>query len=700
MRLAQLLSLLLLFTLVPSYAAPQPPHHKRTAEPVTPLAVTLSSIEPAVVPQQGPITISGTVTNRSAEPWRDIKVYPFASSRPITSRSSLQEALGTSEGSVVGHRFFDDQQAVASIGDLAVGQSAAFQLVLPRRILPIPSTPGVYWVGAHALGANAKGNDSLSDGRARTFITQAAARQPSTPVALVLPVRANAERTADGRVDAEKRWSRLVSPGGRLDRIEGLLATAASQSVNLLIDPNVTDVVANVAVGNPPAQLGGPGPKEGAHPDQLATEWLDQFHDLAQQQFALRLPYADPDVAALARTRPDVLRATERLAALSLEAQQINAKPLLAPGDGTFEGKLLARIGAATLLLDSDSTEEPLNTSDYTTASKAHLVFADELIANGGPDGGTSPNNPYDALGLRQLILATAFLQQDLVKPGADIPTLVVNPPRLWDPGTGWRAANFFTGLRQPWLRLVPLPTTGKTRFTGTLDHAAEVEVPADNVAVARKGIHQAQIFGDLLSEQNNARLTFAGAALAATSYDARNHPRLTRRAADTANDWVAEQLNRVAITGNDFVTLSGGTGPVSVSIVNGLDHPIEVGLKPITTSPKVVVKVPDPVRLEPKQRASVKVQIETSTVGVQEIGLAPATTEGQVLGEPFTFNLRTSQVGLLIWVIMFAGAGLLLVMIVRRIIRRVRTRSWRLENGLAPETRTDQEEATDGQQR
>jgi len=699
MRLAQLLPLLLLLTLAPSYAAPQPPHHKRTEEALTPLAVTLSSIEPAVVPKQGPITISGTVTNRSQETWRQIKVYPFASSGPITARSSLEAALGTSEGSVVGHRFFDDQQAVATIGDLAVGQSAAFQLVLPKRILPIPSTPGVYWIGAHALGANARGNDSLSDGRARTFITQAATRQPSTPVALVLPVRANAERTAEGRVEAEKRWSRLVSPGGRLDRLEGLLASAASQSVNLLIDPNVTDVVANVAAGNPPAQLGGPSTKGGDQRDPMATEWLDQFRELAQQQFAWRLPYADPDVAALARTQPDVLRAADQLAALSLEARQIPAKPMLAPGDGSFDGKLLTRIGAATLLVDSDTTDEPLSSTDYAAAGGAHLVFADELIANGGPDGGTTPNNPYDALGLRQLILATAFLQQDLVKPGADIPTLVVNLPRLWDPGTGWRAANFFSGLRQPWLRLVSLPTTGKTRFSGTLEHAADIEVPAENVAVARKGVRQAKLFGDLLSEQNNARLTFAGAALAATSYDARNHPRLTRKSAETANAWVTGELDKVAITGNDFVTLSGGTGPVSVSIVNGMDHPIEVGLKPITTSPKVVVKVPDPVRLEPGQRASVKVQIETSTVGVQQIGLAPATTQGQVLGEPFTFNLRTSQVGLLIWVIMFAGAGLLLVMIIRRIIRRVRTRSWRLEHGSELDAETGRGEASDVQQ-
>ena len=42
--------------------------------------------------------------------------------------------------------------------------------------------------------------------------------------------------------------------------------------------------------------------------------------------------------------------------------------------------------------------------------------------------------------------------------------------------------------------------------------------------------------------------------------------------------------------------------------------------------------------------------------------------------------RLRTSEVGRLIWYIIFAGGTLLAVMIVRRIVLRVRSHRWRQE--------------------
>lgn len=687
-----MLAILLLVPLVPAYAAPAAPQKIRAAETLTPLAVTLTSIEPAVVPKRGPITITGIVTNRSTEIWRDVSVYPFASTGPITSRDEMDAAMETSEGTVVGRRFFGPDRAIAKIGDLEVGKTAGFQLVLPRRILPIPAdAAGVYWIGAHALGTDSKGSDTLSDGRARTFITQAApiankAGTKRAEVSLVLPVRANADRTPDGRVAAENRWHRLITPGGRLDRIAGLLTTASSQSFNLLIDPNVLDVVDNLAAGNPAANLGGSTEESKASEqlstptDDAATEWLDQIKQIANQQLVFKLPYADPDAVAVARTRPDVLRSAQNLSDASMDEHEISSTSALAPGTDGFDNLVFGKVGEATVLVDSASVVDELNATDYSTAAGAHLVFADRRLARGGPEGGSSPNNAFDALGLRQLILATAYLHRtDEEQPGEQ--PLVVSLPRLWDPGTFWKSANFFAGLEQPWVRLVNLPTSNREKFTGELEYSATNDVPRANIDQAHKGIKQAQILGELLTGDNNAELVFSGAALAAAAYDAREHPHLARKGATKTNDWVESQLAKVTITGSDFVTLSGGSGPVSVSIVNGLDHPIEVAIKPTNASERIRVEVPDPVRLEPQQRASVKVQIETDTVGVQQIGLAAATVEGKVLGEPFNFNLRTSQVGMLIWVILIAGAGLLAVMIVRRIIRRIRTRSWRLDD-------------------
>ncbi|MCB8992753.1 MAG: hypothetical protein H6530_02345 [Nocardioidaceae bacterium] len=705
------LAMLVFIMLLPLGAAwaEQPPHKRKQADPeLSPLAVRLTSMSPAVLPKRGPLQITGTVTNRSDEAWREVSVYPFASSTPITARESLEDAIATEEGVVVGQRFFSTRRSVARIGDLGVGQTVAFHLVIPRKDIPISlERPGVYWIGAHALGADSRGLDSLSDGRARTFIAQVDTRPARAKVALVVPVRANGERTPDGKVAAAKRWADLLGHGGRLDRIRGLVSTAPTNAVNLLIDPAVLDSAADLAGGNQAADLGGTQTNEEAKDegndassetpnDLAANQWLGSMQRLSGVQNNFYAPYADPDVASLARHDRALLRTAKQQGAASMAKHTIHAQPMLAPIDGQFDPKLLGKLGNLPVLLDSATadTEDGLTAPDYATSGKAQLVFADSLLAGGGPDGGPDGANHFDALGLRQLILATASLPQ--IDAGGETtttaPTLVVSLPRLWDPGAHWATADFFDGLQQPWLRLVKLPTTNTTKFAGSLDYDPDTEVSQSNVAAAARGSKRARVLSELLSAPNNAERIFTAAALTAVSYDARTHPRVSRRSAGKADDWVGAQLNEITVTGSDFVTLSGGSGPVSVSIVNGLDHPVVVGLKAKTGSSWIKVSVPEPVRLEPKQRASVKVKIDAEAAGVHQIQVSPMTQEGHVLSQPFTFNVRTSQVGKLIWVIMIAGAGLFAVMVVRRIIRRIRTRSWR----PSPPAATDWDDEAD----
>ncbi|MEZ5161207.1 MAG: hypothetical protein R2709_11000 [Marmoricola sp.] len=100
---------------------------------------------------------------------------------------------------MVGQRFFSTRRSVARIGDLGVGQTVAFHLVIPRKDIPISlDRPGVYWIGAHALGADSGGLDSLSDGRARTFITQVDTKPTQC--------QGGPSRASQGKQRAHPRW--------------------------------------------------------------------------------------------------------------------------------------------------------------------------------------------------------------------------------------------------------------------------------------------------------------------------------------------------------------------------------------------------------------------------------------------------------------------------------------------------------------
>jgi hypothetical protein len=136
-------------------------------------------------------------------------------------------------------------------------------------------------------------------------------------------------------------------------------------------------------------------------------------------------------------------------------------------------------------------------------------------------------------------------------------------------------------------------------------------------------------------------------------------------------------QMDRVQVTGTDFVTLSGGSGSLTVTLVNGLEQPITVGLRARTDHAQVKVEAPEPVSMQPGQRTTLRLQV-TSGVGVHDVTIFPVTTAGEETGTPLTFSLRTSQVGRLIWYILVAGGTLLVVMIARRIVLRVRSHRWR----------------------
>ena len=224
------------------------------------------------------------------------------------------------------------------------------------------------------------------------------------------------------------------------------------------------------------------------------------------------------------------------------------------------------------------------------------------------------------------------------------------------------------------------MPRGATTTYAGKLPYdraQQDREVGDTNVAATRTLAHTSTVLGDLLAKPSDAPYRLTGAALQASSYTARANPPVSAQQVLSLDSSVRSDLDRLEVRGSDFVTLSGGSGSLTVSLVNGLDQPVTVGLKAQTDSADVRVEAPDPVSLQPGQRSTLRLQV-TSGVGLHEVTLTPITTKGASAGTPLTFSMRTSQVGRLIWYIIFAGGALLAVMIVRRIVLRISSHRWR----------------------
>ena len=107
-------------------------------------------------------------------------------------------------------------------------------------------------------------------------------------------------------------------------------------------------------------------------------------------------------------------------------------------------------------------------------------------------------------------------------------------------------------------------------------------------MAATRTLAHTSTVLGDLLTHDDDATDQLTGASLAASSYSARATPRVVADQVLAQDSNVREEMGRVRVSGSDFVTLSGGSGSLTVTLVNGLEQPVTVGLEARADSPEV----------------------------------------------------------------------------------------------------------------
>jgi hypothetical protein len=308
---------------------------------------------------------------------------------------------------------------------------------------------------------------------------------------------------------------------------------------------------------------------------------------------------------------------------------------------------------------------------------RAPVVLSDAAAGSGGP----APNSPFAALAVRQRLLSDAALHalsSDRGKP------LVVSLPQYWNPGAASDSSDFFGGLTQPWLELVSLPSAVATAPTAAPDSTSHLvypssdrvaQLPTANFMTTRDVRHTGQILDRVLTENNTIDDDVVRIAMLASSYNTRIHPHLVRGQAQNTDAYLRRQLAQVRVIGPPFVMMSGESGPIQVTLVNGLDETVTVGLRVTTPSSDLRIEKVDPVTLGPGRRTSIRLQASAHDLGVHAVTLEATDAAGEPIGSTAHFSVRTSNVSTVIWVIMAIGGGLLLIAIVVRLYRRVRRR-------------------------
>ncbi|MBD3923981.1 hypothetical protein IEZ26_05050 [Nocardioides cavernae] len=719
--------------LAPGAGALAPAAAPAPAKDGDPLLVHIDAMTP-VLPVSGDVDIAGTVTNVSDDTFTRVNLHAFSSEQPILDPLSLSQSALIDPNLFVGDRVtvpgtFD------TIDELAPGASATFTDSVPVELLATSGEPGVYWIGIHAIGDSSVPRDFVADGRARTFIPRvpsggAQAREAS----VILPIRSRVWFDEDGSVAGTERWARRLEEGGSLDGVLDMADSAGSAPYSWLVDPAVLHALARLAKGNPPRTLtpdpNVPGqepapvepsedgdetpttPGETLTPTQpvpteeptdeeaqlaaSASAWLERFRLLVGATPVLTLPYGDIDVSASIRndrTRFDqaVARSAEVMVALTLPSQ-----PTVAPENDLLSPEAITAVPlGTTILLGDNAFAIPPTSPTSVVKLLGHEVV---ITSTGAEAGGPGPTASNDPLALRQRLLSEAALRLE----ADDTAPLVVTLPTVW---RGEDAASFFTDLEQSWLDLVPLGDIAARTPKGvpaanlsyTDDDIAE-ELGPEAFSAANRAGEAATLLEQVVIPVTTIEAQVRDELLVTLSEQHRERPGLAVGAAERVEESMRADLGRIEIEAPPAVTLSSDSGPLGVTLVNGLDQPVEVQVQ-VRTDGELTLSGGGVRRLGPGARSVVRFEATTSRAGVHNVRLAVTSLDGVPLGSFDSLPIRAARVSAIIWIVMALGALVLFGMIGYRLPGQIRARRAQLaaaDSEPEPEIDPEQDAATD----
>ncbi len=688
---------------VPTTAHAKAPAAAADAEP---LRVQISSLNPSYVPTRGAVTLTGTVTNHTARPWRAIRVYAFMGDTPMRSATELDAAMETPVDAVVGGRILVPD-TYDELGRLAPGESKDYTVRVPRSQMPA-TDPGVYWFGAHALGPDSDaGPDTFADGRARTFLPLVPARTPGTlRTSVVIPIRRPIRHLPDGRLRNTARWAADLEVDGRLRSLVELGAAAGSNPVTWLVDPAVPDAVAHLVAGNPPRVLadtlppidgptegneaedpadpsspaatgeddGSPDPEdpdEQEPPDNPAVApgaaWLDRFEDAVRGDEVLAVPYGDLDVAAAASEAPNFYELAVNRVGTVMDRLGILTKPAVAGWNGYLPPAAFEMLlgGEQVILSDTALPDDQPLTSGLVDENQVRFAASD--VVQGGP----GPDDPLSEIALRQRLLAEAavrLLYHDRT------PLLVVLPDN-------WQADNptsFWSGLDPDWLELTGIEDLGPAREVAADDLAYPVEqeltqLDPENFQAARELMIAGRILDNVLPRNDLVASQTVDEALTSVSYAERIRAPAARSDTLAGVAWIERRLQRIRVRAPRGVTLSSSTGSFPTLVSNRLDHPVRVMLEAESLG-DVTVESSTPIELAARSRQTVLLSAAADSPGVHYVRIRVTDENGNPLGTARRVAIRSAEVSQVIWLILGVGVGLLFVAIAVRVVRRVRS--------------------------
>jgi hypothetical protein len=664
------------------------------------LAVSIDSVSPQFASANSTIVVRGTITNDTGMPLNGVQVLLETSSAYFTSRSQMNDFSGGESfmlNAVTGNEWY-------APGTLHSGATmswtASFQAALQGY-----TSYEVYPIEAQALSS------ALTPlGDARTFLPywpgSGAGAPDKLDISWIWPLIDAPQQGACPEDLATNGLASSLAAGGRLN---GLLAAgleyAARTSLTWAVDPAL---LSDATVMTQRYKVGGNAQCTDTTvmpADRAASTWLNELRAGTASEQMFVTPYADPDVSAIvhAGLDGDLLNS---YALGDFEAQQILDRPfgpgatIAWPPDGSADASVLTSLardaGVSTAVLNSNEMPALPSAAGAYPADNAvtsvttgigtpmSVLLADSGIsAELGDATATSPASTQ--FGVEQDFLAqTAMIVAEAPNSQRSV---VIAPPRRWDPSEG-EAAALLSLTSAPWLRPVPLAklasvagsqasATDRQPLPGS--QLAPQELSADYMGDVKSVEDIAGVYTSMLYKPSTTAARSLAIAIAGTESSAwrgrASHGGWT--ALSVLSSYLADSEKQVQIVTGKEVVLAGASGVTPVSVSNGLDVPVQVRVRALVP-PGSQLSIGSSnllITIQPQGTGLVRLPLHSAALGSTLMQLQLVTQNGTPLSwTTQSLSVESTRFGRTLLIVIAAALGILVLSSLARWIRR----AWR----------------------
>jgi hypothetical protein len=667
------------------------------------LTVSIDALNHSFATPTSTVTVSGTLTNDTGKPMQGIQVQLLSAQQLFYTRQDMDSYAA---GNSVSYMFL---QPVFGASYLVPGTLHSGATV--RWSASFTAAAANYsGFGVYPLAAQAEYADGSAITADRTFLPYWPGEGSAKPLstAWIWPLVDQPQRDPCEQTLATNSLAESLSTGGRL----GTLLTTGQQwaqrdQLTWAVDPALLSdaevMTHNYAVGGNATCTGSPHKPA----SKAAASWLTQLRTGTSHDPMFLTPYADADVSALSHSGLDQdLQNAYRLG--ESVARKILSRPfgikgtgtgdggspeVAWPADGVADASVLSSLATDgdidTVVLNSDempSTDAPddnaLGAATTLSGGKMPVLLADSELSSilGSAPAGSSAGAEFSAE--QDFLAQTAMIS-------AEAPfyktsrTLVLAPPRRWDPSAAEARKLLSLTASAPWLRQVPLSTlasaASKLPAHKTLPsyRVGSAELSSDYLNQVRSIDSNLAVYEDLLYQPPADLLQTLGEAVAATESTAWRGAGAV--AGKMALNKLGSYLNIVEkqvqiITGKKLL-LGGQSGPAPLSVQNNGQWSVQVRVLAIPESSQLSVgNIDELITIPPRNSRTVRMTVHTTGIGTTTLQLQLETKHGSPMAwtaQPL--SVEATHYGRALLVLIGGALGVLVLASVARWIRRRR---------------------------